>query len=347
MNQSFNEKMDSFINWYTKENKNTGCLRVTLKDEIIYEKYIGFADIEKQIPVNKKSMFTLYSLSKPFCAIGLMKLKDKNLVDIDCHPAKYVPECQAFDNRLTIRQILHHISGLPDFVQTAHFEQIYQSGLPNQIRDQLLELAEYPMLFEPGTKAMYANINFIICALIIENVSNMRYDEYMKREVFEPLGMYSAMVDNKNLSVSNRVKGYEIENDRIIACGPELNWMFGAGDIIASVDDVYCLNKAIKHKLLLTHKTWKEVLTPSELNSMGIGCTISSWHGKKRITHNGGCTGFRTLHIQLPEDDFDIIFLSNSGWGEARNDYAEAIYEAYYGKDDIADEKVSMDVGYI
>ena len=99
--------------------------------------------------------------------------------------------------------------------------------------------------------------------------------------------------------------------------------------------------------MLLSEKTWQEVLTPSPLNSMGLGCTISMWHGKKRVTHNGGSRGFRTMHIQVPEDDFDIIYLSNCGWGEARGDYAEAVHDAIYGKDNIASGIVKMDTGYI
>ncbi|MBQ4120280.1 MAG: beta-lactamase family protein [Clostridia bacterium] len=348
MNKIAFERLDGFLNEYYNRNKNSGILRITYKDKILYEKYIGFANIEKELPFSKDSVFSLYSLSKPFCTIGLLKLKDKNLVDIDAHPSKYLPEAEGFDSRVTIRQLLHHISGLPDFMQTAKFEQKYKTGLSYELRDHLKELTNYPMVFEPGTKGMYANINFIIPALIIENVSGMSYTEYMKSEVFEPLGMQTAMVDNENLKVDNRVTGYELTADKkITPIDRILNWAYGAGDIIGTVQDVYCLNKAIKHRLLLKAETWEEVLTPSQLNSMGMGCTVSTWHNKKRITHNGGWDGFRTLHIQLPEDDFDIIFLSNSAWGNARNDIAEAVYESFYGSDNAISEEVKMDVGYI
>ncbi len=341
------DKLDSFIDDYYNRNKNSGILRITHKDKILYEKYIGFANIEKEQEFTNESIFSFYSLSKPFCTLGLLKLADKNLVDIDAHPSKYLPEVEGFDSRVTIRQLLHHISGLPDFMQTAKFEQKYKTGLSYELRDHLKELTNYPMVFEPATKGMYANINFIIPALIIENVSGTSYPEYMKREVFEPLGMKTAMVDNENLNLDNRVTGYELSEDRkITPIDRILNWAYGAGDIIGRVDDVYCLNKAIKHKLLLKPETWEQVLTPSPLNSMGMGCTVSTWHNKKRITHNGGWDGFRTLHIQLPEDDFDIIFLSNSAWGNARNDIAEAVYEAFYGSDNAISEEVKMDVGY-
>ena len=341
------KRLNRFINEYCSLHQISGCIRITSKDEIIYERAIGFSDIENKIEFSKKSMFTFYSLSKPFCAIGILKLKDKGLIDINRHPSVYLPEAKGFDERITIRQLLHHVSGMPDFVQTAKFEQKHTSGFARQIREHLTELSHYSMVFEPGTNTMYANVNFVVCALIIENVSGMKYAEYMKKEVFEPLGMMSAIVDDENVIIENRTKGYELMDGRIIPSERTLNWMLGAGDIVGTVDDVYCLNKAIKHRAMLKAETWKEILTPSHLNSMGMGCTVSRWHGKLRITHNGGSNGFRTLHIQLPEDDFDIIFLSNSGWGNARNDISNAIYEIYYGDESSMNNDVKMDVGYI
>lgn len=347
MNRIFCKKMDCFLEDYYKQNKNSGCLRVTLKDEIIYEKFIGFADIENEVAFTNKSKFTLYSLSKPFCAIGLLKLKDKNLIDLDMHPGIYLPEAKSFDKAVTVRQLLNHTSGIPDFEQNTDFRQKYSGETSQQLREQLLLLAKQNMLFAPGTAAKYTNTNFIICALIIENISGMSYAEYMKTEVFEPLGMHDTCVDSKSLILKNRVQGYCRKEKNIIPVERVTEWILGGADIISTLDDVYCLNKAIKHKLLLDSKTWDEILTPSPINSMGLGCSITAWHGMKRITHNGGWEGFRTLHIQLLGDDFDIIFLSNSGWGDARKDFAEAIYEAYYGKNDLENEAVKMDVGYI
>ncbi|MBO5908555.1 MAG: hypothetical protein J6Q67_02070, partial [Clostridia bacterium] len=78
----------------------------------------------------------------------------------------------------------------------------------------------------------------------------------------------------------------------------------------------------------------------------GMGCYVENWHEKFRITHNGGHEGFRTLHIQLPEDDFDIIFLSNSGFGNARLEIAEMIYSAFYGEPSGDYTPFEMDKGY-
>lgn len=340
-------ELDKQISNYCAYNNIFGALRITLRDKIFFQKSFGYADIEKKIQFTKRSMFTFYSLSKPFCVMGLMKLKDKGLVDIDTHPKTYVPEANGFDERVTVRHLLHHVSGLPDFYLNQEFKNKYSTGYASQIREQMKEIVKYPQAFEPGTKTQCANINMILCALIIENVSGMPYDEYMKREIFEPLDMRSAVVDNENLHIDGRVLGYDLVEGEITQINKCYDWLFGAGDIVGTVDDVYALNLAIKNKLLLNEDTWRDILTPYPINSFGCGCTVSYWHGKYCITHNGGHLGFRTLHIQIPEDDFDIIFLSNSGYGNARNDISEMIHTAFYDDSVLEISSIEMDKGYI
>ena len=345
------EQLYQQIEEYCEKNLIMGMLRITIGDEVVYRQSMGYADVENQIPFTEESMFTLYSLSKPFCAIGLLKLKDRGLVDLDKHPSKYIPEAAGLHERVTIRHLLHHISGLPDFEQNRDFAEKYAPGYGCKVRDHLKELVKWPSYFAPGTGAMYANVNFVLCALIIENVTGVSYADYMNKEVFATLGMPHAVVDNENLAIENRVKGYEMAGGQVVEREKSHNWLLGAGDIVGAVDDVYCLNKAIKHRLLLKDETWEEVLTPSSINNMGMGCAVSQWHGKQRITHNGGHLGFRTLHIQLPEDDFDLIFLSNSGFGDARWDISEMVYRAFYVDEDTIGEStgetVEMDKGYI
>lgn len=335
------------INEYCKKNHISGVLRVTLKDKTVYEQYIGFADFEHKIPFDNNSMFSFYSLSKPFCALGLLKLKDKGLINLDAHPSKYVPEAKGFNQNATVFHLLHHTSGLPDFEQIEEFKNRYEPGYAKYTREHLKLLTRYPSYFEPGTSAKYANINFVLCALIIENVTGMDYASYMKKEVFVPLGMKTAVIDNENLTIPNRVQGYELKDEKLIPVKKSHNWLLGAGDIVGTVDDVYCLNKVIKNRTFLSENSWEMVLTPSPINQMGMGCSITNWHTKYRITHNGGHYGFRTLHIQLPEDDFDIIFLSNSGFGDARVDISNMIFNAFYNNNYLSEESIEMDKGYI
>lgn len=341
------QELDKKLREYCKSEQISGVLRITVKDEIKYNASFGYANDSKKTVFDEKSMFSFYSMSKPLCAIGLLRLVEQGVVDLDVHPKKYLPEASGFDERVTIRHLLQHVSGLPDMEQTQEFSLRYKGEATySNLRKHVALISEYPSHFAPNQGGMYANINFIIPALMIENVSGQSYAEYMQEHVFSPLGMCTAVIDNANLQVENRVQGYTLEGNKRTPVERSTAWLLGAGDVVGTIDDAYCLNKAYKHKLLLSKKTWEEIVSPSPINQMGLGNTVFSWHNKRRINHNGGHLGFRTLHIWLPEDDFDVLFLSNSGYGNARSDIAEIIHEAFYGDDEFS-QGIEMDKGYI
>ncbi len=341
------QKLHDEIKAYCEANHISGMLRITSHGRILLRQSFGYADHSEKTPFDDKSMFSLYSLSKPFCAIGLLKLFDAGLVDIDAHPGRYLPELVSLDGRVTLRHLLQHISGLADPEQDmAGFTAL---GVREHalLTDYVAALPALPLHFAPGEGKLYANINYNIPALIIERVSGMSYAEYMKKEVFEPLGMHTAVVDREGLEIPRRVKGYEWSGAEMVAVPKAMFGMLGAGDIVATVDDVYCLGLAIKHGRLLQKNTWEQILTPSPLNRMGMGCTVLDRGGQRWIRHNGGHTGFRTLHEQYPADDLDIVLLTNSGFGRAREDIFDLIHARFYGKGAALGERVAMDAGYI
>ena len=332
---------------YCRENQIFGMLRISHRDTVVFEKSYGYADLQEKRPFSKSSLFSLYSISKAFCAIGLLKLYDKGLVDLDAHPSRYIPEAKGLDGRVTVRHLLHHTSGIPDFEQDKEFRDSHLPGTPERIRAHVLSLSEREQLFAPGTDLRYANVNFVLCALIIENVAGLSYDVYLKKEVLAPLGMKSATLDHKGLILPDRVTGYEFINGKPKSIDRSLHWMLGAGDVIGSIDDVYALNLAAKHAPLLKPATWELALTPSPVSGYGMGCRVFYWHEKKCIMHTGGHLGFRTMHRQIPRDDLDIILLSNSGYGNARLDISEMIHKAFYEGDDEESAFIEMDKGYI
>ncbi len=342
--------MNEFVKEFNKitEKMPISCrVRVTHKDKVLCEFEKGYSDCEKKIPFNNDSVFTFYSLSKPFCAIGLMKLYDKGLVDLESHPGKYLPEAKDFDSRVKIKHLLHHVSGLPDFEQNRDFATKYANPKHEDLRLHTKLLTEYPMNFIPNEGEMYANVNYVLLALIIENVSKKPYAEYMKKEIFSPLGMDGAFVDQKGINIANGVKGHVYENGALKSVEKSYDWMLGAGDIVGTIDDLYCLNKAIKNRMLLKSETWDKILTPHPLNKMGKGCFVLDYQGKTLIRHNGGHTGFRVLHAQILEDDVDVIVMINCEF-DARITLMLSAFECFYKNASVIDKKVyDMDTGYI
>ena len=341
------KKIDAFLDEYCKTHNFSGSVRLTVGGEILYERGVGYADIEKKIPNTPDTLFSFYSMTKPFTAIGIMLLWDAGLVSLDAHPSLYVPEASGLDERITLRMLLNHTSGLPDFELTPGLAEKYRPGVPEKIREHVCHLSEYPMNFAPGEGNLYENINYVLLALIIENVSGLKYADYMKKRVFEPLGAKNAYIDSYSPYISGGAVGYEERDGALYPIHRGLDWMLGAGDMVGTLDDAYTLNLAYKNRLLISPSAWDEVLTPSPHNNMGLGNTINVWHGKRRIAHNGGHLGFRTLHAYLPADDFDLIILSNCGFGNARIEVGNGIHEAYYGADTAVSDEMKMDGGYI
>lgn len=345
---TFAQKMDQYMDRYCELYRFSGMLRITHKDKIIYERNEGYADIEHKVPFDNSTVFTLYSMSKPFCCFAIMTLVDKGLINIDDHPGKYLPEAAGADSRITIRNLMNHTSGLCDFNQDPVYRTAFERTHQPNMRPVVAHLVKQPMNFDPGTGSRYTNVNFTILSLIVENVSGMSYPDYMLQEVFLPLGMNHTQVDRLGLVAEHRARAYDIDGDTIIATERGNPDAFGgAGDVISTIDDVYRLNTAIKHKLLLSEDSWKQILTASPVNVFGLGCQVWQWHGRLRIQHNGGSSGFRTLHIYMPEDDLDIILLSNFGFGDARWSISNAICSAFYGDEGTQAEAEAMDGGYI
>ena len=343
------QRLEKEITDYCSSNRIFGVLRLTKNDHIISELSFGYADLSSKKPFTSDSRFSLYSLSKPFCAIGIMLLYEKGLVDLDRHPSEYLPEASDLDKRLTIRHLLHHISGLPDFEQCKPLADAKATGEPDKIREQLKILACEKLHFPPASAVEYANINMIIPALIMENLSGLPYAEYLRREVLLPLGMTSTEVDRRGLILPNCVQGYKLdESGAVVPTVKSYDWMLGAGDLVGTIEDVYALNRAIKHELLLSHESWQMILTVSPNGRFGMGCTVYEQYGRKIIKHNGGHSGFRTLHLQIPADDLDLIFLSNSGYGKAREAIIDLVLSTFYGESKSTDTDIpAMDKGYI
>ncbi len=346
MSKQFLEK--SFPNWldeYLRLYPFSGTVRITHRDEVLFERSVGLADREWGIPIDRDTRFRLYSLTKPFTAIGLMLLVEAGKLDLDSHPGKYVKGAEKLHKAVTVRSLLNHSSGLPDFRQWKEFrEKMYAYPVD---KARLLEaMSGLPMNFETGKSTYYGNFNFFLASLIAEELTGMRFSEYIQDRVFAPLGMKTACIEESEKIIANKAKGYDV-NGREIVQAPMLriDWMMGAGCGVGTVDDVYRLNREIKEKRLLSEESWHTILTPVR-GSMGLGCSATKWNGHTRYTHNGGYYGFRTLHVQMPEDDLDIIILSNTGFGNFRMAFSEAILRMFYDGSSAVEAQPEMDKGF-
>ncbi|MBR2615400.1 MAG: beta-lactamase family protein [Clostridia bacterium] len=336
------ERLDRAIREYCEREQIGGVLRCARGDEVLYEASFGLANRETGEAFCPESVF--HSMTKPFCAIGFLRLVERGLVSLSDHPSKVIGEMAGVHPRLCFHHLLRHVSGLADPVQDGLFPEDTPSFSSEELRVLLPLVAKAPMHFEPGTAARYCNINFVLCAIAIENLTGMPFWDYMKREILDPLEM-TALSDRPGLIPPHRVQGYELRDGALVPVERSYRWMLGAGDLLGRLSDAVTLARITRERLLLKNETWDTLVTPSPLNGMGMGCTVKPFYNKAQIRHNGGASGFRTLHVYLPEEDFDFILLSNSGFGNARRDIAAMINRHFFGSTRGVDDAV-MDAGY-
>lgn len=321
-----NENLRVWLEAYAKQTDYSGNLLISHNGNTIFESSIGFANREKGIALQIDNKFRFYSISKQFTCIAMLLLWEKGLVDLDAHPSRYLPYAKDLDSRITLRMLLQHTSGLPELT-TPQFSEV--PGKPD-FSAAVAALAKKPLDFAPGTGEMYRNTGFVIASLIIEKLSGTPLHAFLQEEVFKPFGMETACCELGNAPIEGLVTGYEKENDAIVP-GRYLNApsFFGAGYVVGTVYDLQNFYRSVREKRLLKPETWDLLYTRSEVGQFGFGCIVFQWDGRLTYQNNGGHIGFRTIHRLLPEEDFDIILLSNSTWGDVRTDIMNAVHKFY------------------
>lgn len=325
-NMDRSEKFGAWLADYAEKTEFSGNLLISHKGKTIFESSIGYANREQKIPLQMESKFRYYSLSKPFTAIAIMLLWEQGLVDLEAHPSRYLPYTKGLDSRITLRMLLQHTSGLKE-ITTPEFSEV--PGKPD-FAAAIAELAKQPLDFAPGTGENYRNTGFVIASLIVEELSGMPFHQFLLENVFKPFGMEGACCELVDASIEGLVTGYEKE-DGVIVPGRYLNMtsFMGSAYVVGSVYDLQRFYRAIQEKRLLKSETWESIFTRSEVGQFGLGCIVFSWDGRLTYQNNGGHVGFRTIHRLLPDEDFDIILLSNTAWGDARTDIMNAVHKFY------------------
>ena len=270
------ENVTKYLNNYQKEQHFSGIVQIIYKGKIIYRKGFGYANDKEKLPFTDKSKFRFYSLTKPFTAIAIMQLYEKGLISLNDHPSKYLKCAQNLDKRISIKSLLQHTSGLNEITPEERYLSTEKFNLHKLVENLALE----PLVFEPNTENMYANTNFIILGLIVEQITGQKIADYKRENIFNPLNMKSAFYETNDCQVENRVIGYDlVGEDRIPSAFLNVDLYYSAGAMVGDINDITCLYQCIKDKKLLKESTWNLIFTPtpSNVGDFGLGCLVYNW----------------------------------------------------------------------
>lgn len=341
------DRIDELVNRYQELGEFNGCLLVAENGKVIYQQVTGIANSETGESLTVHHRFRLASVSKQFTAMATMILKEQGKLDYDDNIQKYIPELPY--KGITIRHLLTHTSGLPDYMVLleTHWDVEHKGTMMRKMAmnsDALEYVIKFkpPVKFNPGEQHSYCNTGYNILALIIERVSEMTFQEFMKIYIFNPLEMKNSFVNERSgfPPDENRARGILPGPDKmgfVLSDFHYQNGMYGDGGIYSTIEDMFKWDQALYTEKLVSSAALKEAFTPAKLNNgksidYGFGWSIIETEDGKVVAHGGGWLGFRAFILRDLESKNTIIQLCNMP-GISKGDLAFTIYDILHGKE--------------
>ncbi|MEK6782761.1 MAG: serine hydrolase domain-containing protein [Bacteroidota bacterium] len=305
----------------------SGVALVADKGKAIYHKAFGYRNFETKVPMDTASIFELASVSKQFTAMIIMMLKEEGKLEYDDLVEKYLPGLPY--KQITIRQLLTHTSGLPDYqkIMDEHWDKTKVAG-----NTEILEyLKKYHpgKQFEPGEKYEYSNTGYVLLGSIAEKASGKDFVEFCRDRIFKPLSMSSTDIRTleEKEEVTNFALGhiYVMEKQRYVSADsfPASNYIMwlgnrkGPGRISSTASDLLKWDRALYTENLIKKITLEEAFAPMKLNSdslsnYGFGWEIETTKPGKVVRHSGDNPGYKTHIIRYIDADKTVILLCNN-----------------------------------
>ncbi|MDV6167087.1 serine hydrolase domain-containing protein [Flavobacterium sp. DG1-102-2] len=306
--------IDNFYHKLWRKDDLSGGFLVAKNGKILYEKYGGFANRSNKVEITSQTPVHLASVSKVFTAALVLKLIDRNKLQLDQKVNTLLPEFPYED--ITVRMLLNHRSGLPNYAYFCDDKAIWdRSMLTNQDILNLFAQHKFNLYFLPDKKFGYCNTNYAMLALIIEKVTHMNYREAMKKIVFEPLGMKNTYVFDYQKDRETASRSYKGNN--VLYGYDFLDDVYGDKNIYSTPRDMLKFDLATYSKKFLNPELYKEVFQGYSYEhkgtkNYGLGIRLHEWEtGEKLFYHNGWWHGNTTSYVTLKKDTVTIIALSN------------------------------------
>jgi len=314
-------KVDELFEQWNKNDSPGAAIGIFQEGRIIYARGYGMANLEHNIPITPQSVFRVGSVSKQFTAMCIALLVEQGKISLDDDIRKYLPEMHEFDHDVTVRHLIHHTSGMRDYLVLQGLAGRSQGYFYNS-RDVLDLLSRQKGLdFRPGDAYSYSNSGYFLLAEIVNRASGLKTREFAKKYIFEPLGMNSTHFhDDPNMIVKNRAAGYmPLEEGGFRIHMTQLD-MIGDGGIFTSVEDFFKWDQNFFANRLGkgSSELIKMVITPGKLNdgkgiNYAFALVVDRYKGLKTIGHSGSFVGYKAHYLQFPEPGFSVVILSNLG----------------------------------
>lgn len=325
-----NEKVDQLFKDWNKPTSPGCALGVIRNGQFIYKRGYGMADLEHGIPLTSESVFYIASMSKQFTAASVAILVKQGKLSLDDDIRKYLPEMPQYQRPIRIRNLIHHTSGIRDFIVLKYLigvtteaidsdAEMYESmHLTNSEEMFQLITRQQGLNFLPGDESAYSNSNYVLLAQIVKRVSGKSLPEFAAENIFKPLGMHNThYYEDLFTVVKNRAVGYSPNGGRFVPVRLN-NGTVGPAGVLTTVDDLILWDRNFyDNKLGGGHSLINLLLTSDTLTDgtkldYAFGLVNYKYKGLAQVGHNGAFFGFKTSMNRFPEQRFTVICLCNS-----------------------------------
>lgn len=305
---SLEQEVDAYLKPLIDADLISGSILIARDGKIELAKGYGPANREHGIPCTPDTVYRLASMTKTFTAMAIMILQEREALSVEDTLDKYIPDYPD-GGRITLDHLLTHTSGVINYSALPDHYRVWT--MPHTIEEVIARFKNEPLRFEPGAKFEYSNSGYVLLTYVIEKVSGMSYESFLKEAIFEPLGMRHTGLDSHTEIIPNRATGHYNFGDGIVQA-PYLNTAFtsGAGGLYSTVGDLYKWDRALYTDALVSKDTLKRMFTP-RLQSYGYGWFIREELGHRLIEHRGGINGFLTMIQRFVDDDVLVVTLFN------------------------------------
>ncbi|RBL90123.1 serine hydrolase domain-containing protein [Chitinophaga flava] len=331
--QSLQHRFDSVLQGYHQQGQLEGTVLVARQGKIVYTGQFGYANRQFKVPVTADTRFPIASISKMYTAIMVLQLQEEKKLDIDQPVSAYVPELlPSINARISLRQLLVHSSGLPsDKVPDYTTQSIKQPGafIRNNVKDTLL--------FTPGSRFHYNNVDYILLGAVIEQVTGKKWGQVLQEKILTPLKLTSTGIVTQQDIIPKLAYGYHnytygpgtamdtLHNDE----ARYLENYATAGGLYTTAAELFRVDQALYDGLLLQPASLTEMYTPvKELGFLkyargftALGSYVNRLSSIKPggdltvIERRGNILGFNSCLLRCVEDRNTVIVLCNTYTG--------------------------------
>lgn len=308
-NQELTTRVDEYVNALVKQNRFSGAILLARDGKVLLSKGYGMANLENEIPNTPQTKFRLGSLTKQFTASAILLLQERGKLSVQDGVCKYVDNCPEAWKPLTIHHLLTHTSGIPNMTSFPEFQKA--KFFPMTPTESIAMFKDKALEFAPGEKFSYSNSGYILLGHIVERASGKSYADFVRENIFQPLGMKNTDLDTNSAIIKNRAAGYSRGGDGLVnADYINMTIPYAAGAMYSTVEDLYLWDRALYTEKLISKKSLEAMTTPFK-DGYAYGLSIGEQYGLKTIVHGGGIEGFSTFLTRFTDGDGTVIVLSN------------------------------------